>query len=168
MLPFVGAITMWAGAASPDIEKKFEAAGWLICDGRAVSKKKYSDLFNVIGNAYGSGQAVIPENFFLPDFGGRAAIGANTAEDAKRNQLSIRKVGEQVGEEMHKLTIAEMPNHHHSSQGYTGTDHDRAGHRDGLFGATNPGTGPAGEDMPHNTMQPSLTVTFLIQFRLAR
>lgn len=40
--------------------------GWLICDGRAVSRKAYSDLFKIVGCLYGGddGQGT----FNLPDF----------------------------------------------------------------------------------------------------
>lgn len=39
----------------------------LLCDGRAMDKNKYKELFDVIGSNYGSG----PTTFNLPDFRGK-------------------------------------------------------------------------------------------------
>lgn len=43
----VGSITMFGGTTIP--------AGWLLCDGSAVSKVTYSNLYSIIGFNYGSG-----------------------------------------------------------------------------------------------------------------
>lgn len=40
-------------------------SGWLLCDGSAVSRSLYSDLFNVIGTSYGSGDG--SSTFNVPD-----------------------------------------------------------------------------------------------------
>lgn len=40
-------------------------SGWLICDGRAVSRTTYSDLFKVIGTTYGNGDG--KNTFNLPN-----------------------------------------------------------------------------------------------------
>lgn len=53
----VGQVATFAGTTSP--------AGWLICDGRAVSRGAYPDLFAVIGTNYGSGDG--STTFNLPD-----------------------------------------------------------------------------------------------------
>jgi microcystin-dependent protein len=42
-----GAITMWATATAP--------SGWLLCDGTAVSRLTYANLFSVIGTTWGAG-----------------------------------------------------------------------------------------------------------------
>ena len=42
-------------------------AGYLLCDGSAVSRTMYEDLFEVIGTTYGDGDGV--ETFNLPDLG---------------------------------------------------------------------------------------------------
>ena len=39
--------------------------GWLLCDGQAVSRETYSDLFTAIGTTYGSGDG--SSTFNLPD-----------------------------------------------------------------------------------------------------
>ena len=45
--PIVGEITMYGG--------EDEVNGWLECDGSAISRSDYRDLFTVIGTTYGSG-----------------------------------------------------------------------------------------------------------------
>lgn len=103
--------------------------GWLICDGRSLSRKKYKDLFAVIGTSFGS---VDDESFNLPDCRSRV-LGAIGQGDG----LSDRTLGETVGTETHTLTIPEMPSHDHSGNtgdythnhsGNTGDDtHDHGG-----------------------------------------
>lgn len=44
-------------------------SGWLICDGSAVSRSTYADLFLAIGTAYGSGDGTT--TFNIPDYRGR-------------------------------------------------------------------------------------------------
>lgn len=43
----VGTIQAFGGSTAPD--------GWLICDGSAISRTLYADLFAVIGETYGAG-----------------------------------------------------------------------------------------------------------------
>ena len=43
----VGAIKPWTKATAPD--------GYLLCDGSAVSRTTYADLFAVISTTYGAG-----------------------------------------------------------------------------------------------------------------
>lgn len=53
----VGAIIPYGGSTAP--------AGWLLCNGAAVSRTTYSDLFAVIGTKYGAGDGTT--TFNLPD-----------------------------------------------------------------------------------------------------
>jgi hypothetical protein len=59
-----GAIVMFGGAAAP--------AGWLLCDGSAVSQTTYAALFAVIGLAFGNPGG---GNFNLPDLRQRFPLG---------------------------------------------------------------------------------------------
>lgn len=65
----VGTILPWSQATAP--------TGFLKCDGSAVSRSTYSDLFSVIGTTYGSGDG--STTFNLPDLQSRNLIGANTS-----------------------------------------------------------------------------------------
>ncbi|RWL21986.1 MAG: hypothetical protein E5X35_27335 [Mesorhizobium sp.] len=55
-----GSISMFAAAGAP--------TGWLKCNGQAVSRIAYADLFAAIGTSWGAGDAVT--TFNVPDFRG--------------------------------------------------------------------------------------------------
>lgn len=61
-----GMITPYGGATAPN--------GWLLCDGTAVSRETYADLFAVIGTAFGSGDG--STTFNVPDMRECTAKGA--------------------------------------------------------------------------------------------
>ena len=65
----VGEIKMYGGGSAP--------TGWLLCDGTAVSRTTYADLFAVLSTTYGAGNG--SSTFNLPNFGGRVPIGAGTS-----------------------------------------------------------------------------------------
>lgn len=79
--------------------------GWLLCDGRSLSRTEYSELFEKIGTAFGSSSGT---TFNLPDARGRVlgAIGSGSG-------LTTRSLGDTVGAETHTLTTSEMPSHNH-------------------------------------------------------
>ena len=56
-----GSVMIWAGTTVP--------TGYLLCDGSAVSRTTYSDLFSAIGTTYGVGDG--SSTFNLPNFQGR-------------------------------------------------------------------------------------------------
>lgn len=63
-----GAVQFFAQATAP--------AGWLVCDGRAVSRATYASLFAAIGETYGAGNG--SSTFNLPNLIGRFPEGATT------------------------------------------------------------------------------------------
>lgn len=64
----IGTIIQWASNTLP--------TGWLLCDGSAVSRTTYADLFDVIGTTFGSGDG--STTFNLPDLRGRVAVGKSS------------------------------------------------------------------------------------------
>ena len=70
----VGATTFFAGLTAP--------LGWLIADGRAISRTSYGALFDVIGTTYGAGNG--STTFNLPDLRGMFARGWDTAGGTAR------------------------------------------------------------------------------------
>lgn len=71
----VGSIRMWGADSAP--------AGYLLCDGSAVSRVTYSNLFALYGVAHGQGDGTT--TFNLPDMRGRMPRGVNNgAVDADR------------------------------------------------------------------------------------
>lgn len=66
-----GSIIVWVGAPSS------RPTGWLNCNGLAVSRTTYADLFAVIGTYFGAGDG--STTFNLPDFRGLSLVGAVSA-----------------------------------------------------------------------------------------
>lgn len=89
----IGSIYMFAGATAPE--------GFLICDGSAVSRTNYSDLFDTIGTAYGVGDG--STTFNIPNLSGRVALGSS----------ATHALGSTGGEEAHSLVESEIPSHDH-------------------------------------------------------
>ena len=94
-----GVVTPFAGSAAPD--------GWLLCNGAAVSRATYADLFTVLGTTFGVGDG--STTFNLPDLRGRMAVGAGAGSG-----LTARTLAATGGEEQHALTIGELPSHAHT------------------------------------------------------
>lgn len=65
-----GAIWAYAGESMPS------GGGWLLCDGSAVSRTTYENLFNVIGVIYGAGDG--ETTFNLPDLTNKFIEGSAT------------------------------------------------------------------------------------------
>ena len=55
--------------------------GWLLCDGSAISRTTYANLYNVIGTTYGTGNG--STTFNLPDLTNRFIEGSTTAGTVK-------------------------------------------------------------------------------------
>ena len=76
-----GAILMWGGAATA-----FSIpTGYLLCNGQAISRTTYADLFAAIGTTYNinsNSGAPAATDFRVPDMLGKVAVGYNTAGDS--------------------------------------------------------------------------------------
>lgn len=104
-----GLIEPFAGTTVP--------AGYLLCDGSAVSRIDYATLFEVIGTAFGDGDG--STTFNLPDLGGRVPLGVSQGH----------ALGTTGGSETVTLTESELPAHTHEVPQH--------GHED-TIGATTP------------------------------
>ncbi len=85
----IGSVTAFAGVSVP--------AGWLVCDGSVVSRTTYSNLFAVIGNAWGDGDGV--STFNLPDLQGRFLRGVDngTGRDPDAASRTASNTGGNTG-----------------------------------------------------------------------
>ena len=77
----IGTINAYGGATAPD--------GWMLCQGQAISRTDYADLFNVIGTSFGSGDG--STTFNVPDLRGEFLRGSGT--NSHTNQGSGSAVG---------------------------------------------------------------------------
>jgi microcystin-dependent protein len=102
-----GAVIQWAGSAAP--------TGFLLCDGSAVSRETYLDLFTAISTTFGIGDG--STTFNLPDLRARVPMGVNavTLPNGVNGSYSTRALAATGGAETHTLSTGEMPNHAHSS-----------------------------------------------------
>jgi microcystin-dependent protein len=124
-----GEIRMYAGSSAP--------AGWLVCDGSAVSRTTYATLFAVMGTTFGAGDG--STTFNLPNFKGRIPIGVGQGNTAEGGGAGTNRVlGATAGAEKHTQTIGEVGSHGHTA---TGTD---SGHTHGIgFGPASSGSAAA-------------------------
>jgi microcystin-dependent protein len=90
-------VTAFAGISVP--------GGWLNCDGSAIDRTIYVDLFAAIGTTFGAGDG--STTFNIPNLRGRNVIGLNPSE------TDFDVLGETGGAKRHTLTINEMPAHTH-------------------------------------------------------
>lgn len=84
-----GAVIPYAGSSAPD--------GWLLCDGRTVSRTTYAALFAVIGTTYGAGDG--NTTFALPNLQGRVAAGTS----------SSHPLASKAGADSKQITRANLP-----------------------------------------------------------
>lgn len=95
--------------------------GWMLCDGRLLSRTTYALLFNVIGETFGAGDG--STTFKLPDFRGTVpgmAGQPSWSNDSNNVNPTSNALGSFVGEQLHRLTIGEMPSHKHGSVDVSG------------------------------------------------
>jgi microcystin-dependent protein len=95
----VGLISWFAATTAP--------LGWLVADGRAISRATYSSLFAVIGTTYGAGDG--STTFNIPDLRGMFARGWDAAGGIARNCDAGRAFGStqggMVGPHNHELRV---------------------------------------------------------------
>ena len=161
----IGMIAPYGGTVDPSY--------WLICDGRAVSRTAYSELFLVIGTTYGAGDG--STTFNIPDLRGNVAVGASATYD----------LGDSGGEDTHTLVENELPlidghlawhGQEHGTHVYHVYDHfygTRVASQYQTTGATAGAESWAdvgykfGGNLPHNNMQPYVVTNYIIKAKTA-
>jgi len=106
----VGTINMYAGGVG-DVPN-----GWLLCNGGAVSRTTYAQLFAVLDTEYGVGDG--STTFNVPDF-----VTTNKFPRAATNDAGRGGTG---GESTHTISTSEMPSHTHTQNAHTHTEHTAA------------------------------------------
>jgi microcystin-dependent protein len=142
-----GQITAYGGDAAP--------TGWFLCDGSAVSRVTYADLFTAIGTKYGVGDG--STTFNVPNLKGRVPVGL----DSTITDFNDR--GKTGGSKTHTLTTAEMPAHTHGAPRWVGGSGDSGFYLSGgmRLSSTTDSTGGGGA---HENMPPYLIVNYIIRY----
>ena len=116
----VGTIKPWGKATAPD--------GYLLCDGSAVSRTTYAELFGVIGTTYGTGDG--SSTFNVPDLAGKFPQGksgtTNLATTGGATTVSVSVTNNQAIANNQSVTVtgsisntslttAQLASHSHTS-----------------------------------------------------
>lgn len=152
----VGSISLFAGTTAPN--------GWLICDGSAVSRTTYANLFSVIGTTYGTGDG--STTFNIPNLKGKVPVGLDSSD------TSFDTIGETGGEKTHTLTIDEMPSHSHSTvsmcsfPGGVANTRTGYGYNEVELNKSSYGNSVAntGGGQAHNNLQPYIVMNYIISY----
>jgi len=133
----VGVINAFGGAEAPK--------GWLLCQGQAISRTDYADLFEVIGTAFGSGDG--STTFNVPDM--RESVPKGAGETGQTVGAHVKSGGLAVGEflddRVQEHTHAFVDRYCHTSykpydsgnqSGYNDTVNDNTQSNSGRKGAT--------------------------------
>jgi microcystin-dependent protein len=145
----------------------FPPTGWAFCDGQIMPISQNTALFALLGTTYGGDGK---STFALPDLQGSAPM-----QPGQGQGLSLRDLGEMSGVESITLLQSEIPLHTHVMN-TTNEDGNNTQPATRYYGRGNaifapPAAlstmavqtiAPAGGGLPHNNMQPYLTLNFCI------
>ncbi|TFB14679.1 phage tail protein [Filobacillus milosensis] len=152
--PYLGEIRLFSFDFAP--------ADWELCNGQVISISQNQALFSLIGTTFGGDGR---STFALPDLRGRVPV--HVSEEIKW--------GEVEGEEMHALTMQELPKHNH--QVYASSQiADQPIAKDHVWAKTeakvystdqnitmnNESLSYAGGNAGHNNMQPYIVANYCI------
>ena len=147
----------------------FAPIGWAFCNGQILPISQNTALFSLLGTTYGgNGQST----FALPNLQGDVPL-----HPGQGPGLSLYDLGQSGGSETVTLLESEIPAHAHQLNCVNG-DGDQAVPTNNTWGATPSGANPyitpsngnmsplalgiSGGNLPHNNMQPYLTLNFCI------
>jgi microcystin-dependent protein len=153
----------------------FAPKGWAFCDGQLLPISQNTALFSLLGTTYGGDGK---STFALPDMQGNACMHPGQGQG-----LSLHDLGEMSGSETVTLLVSEIPAHAHGVGRALAADGNQitpvntvwaqsaAGRGQAALYKDNPATGKVnqlqslnfpGGGLPHNNMQPYLTLNYCI------
>lgn len=162
----IGSIIAWTSSSLP--------YGYLECDGSAVSRATYAQLFAVISTTFGVGDG--STTFNIPDLRGRILAGAGTGTGGGSSgtgaisggsALTARSLSAWFGEETHLLTSGEsgVPAHTHPNGFDLSGPSTGFAFTSGTGRSVNTGNNSAANaSNAHNNLQPTVVVRFLIKY----
>jgi microcystin-dependent protein len=153
--PFIGELKL--------MSFNFAPRNWALCNGQFLQINQNQALFSLLGTMYGgNGQTT----FALPDLRGRVPVHAGNGW----------LQGQAAGEELHDVTLNELPTHTHALQA-SASDADATAPTGNLLAAANNGYAPAtqqltalrpgsiqsrGAGQAHENRHPYLTLSWCI------
>ncbi|HEY7770315.1 phage tail protein [Longimicrobium sp.] len=147
----------------------FAPTGWAFCDGQLMPISQNTALFALLGTVYGGDGK---STFALPDLQGAAPM-----QPGQGQGLSLRDLGEMSGVESISLLVSEIPVHTHTLMGSNSPGDNPLPTNNAIARYSNAyqsntaanltqmafqALPPAGGGLPHNNMQPYLTLNFCI------
>jgi microcystin-dependent protein len=151
----------------------FAPKGWAFCNGQLLPISQNTALFSLLGTTYGGDGK---STFALPNMQGNAPM-----HPGQGPGLSLHDLGETGGSDTVTLLESEIPAHTHTLMALTSDFGNlngpsplrclgRSGNATAYQNVTNVGLtnlafqalAPAGGSLPHNNMQPYLTLNFCI------
>ena len=140
---------------------------WLLCDGSAVSRTDYSELFSVINTVHGEGDG--STTFNLPSIKGQFIAGYNPSD------TDFNTIGKTGGSKTHTQTANEVAAHSHGTEGWLiewGKDKEASYIQAEMTGGVTPGNNPyaasrttsvTGEAQPMSILNPYNTLPYYIK-----
>jgi microcystin-dependent protein len=150
----VGSVVAFAGSVAP--------SGWLFCDGGAYdgTDPLYQALYNIIQNTFGGTTA---SSFNVPDLRQKFPVGAQSVTSNGYNYA----LGATGGEQVHTLTVTEMPAHSHTITPpvieYNLSGFGNGGSSNWIGGPVST-TDSTGGDVAHNNVPPFLSLNYIIKY----
>ena len=151
----------------------FPPKGWAFCDGQLMPLSQNTALFSLLGTTYGGDGK---STFALPDLQGSVPM-----QPGQGQGLSLRDLGEMSGVESITLLVSEIPVHTHQMRFHevdlaelnapannrvlansANTNAYQSITNANLVTMAPQALPPAGGGLPHNNMQPYLTLNFCI------
>jgi len=150
----------------------FPPTGWAFCNGQLMPISQNTALFALLGTTYGGDGK---STFALPDLEGSAPM-----QPGQGQGLSLRDLGEIGGAESVTLLISEIPVHTHTARATNEIAEIQGPTSSTILGRSSGANAyqtnssanqvqmafqelpPAGGSLPHNNMQPYLTLSFCI------
>lgn len=132
----------------------------LLCNGAAISRAQYADLFAAIGTTYGDGDGVT--TFNVPRLGEGTVIKA-TVDAAKVGTYSVGSIlththgatSAEAGDHAHSATLTAAGGHNHGASASGVGDHAHGAWTDGQGGHAHSGSTGGGGGHSHDGVLPS-------------
>lgn len=118
-----GGSSGWAPGDRKETYRQDVTAGWLECNGQAVSRATYAALFSAVGTRFGAGDGV--NTFNLPNETGRVSLGMGPGypQDQTGGAASTTLTQANLPPHTHTMAHTHTINHSHGWTGFMSADH---------------------------------------------